>query len=48
MLPSSLDKELSVEGSVQNQPDFGVQNQNFELDDVTGNFYNYSLITNNL
>ena len=50
MLPSSLDddNELSEEDSVQNQPDFGVQNQNFELNDVTCNFYDYSLITNNL
>ena len=48
MLPSSLDEELSVEDSVQNQPDFGVQNHNFDLDDVTCTFYDYSLITNNL
>ena len=37
------------ESSIQNQQNQGVQNQkNYELDDVTCNFYDYSLVTNNL
>ena len=45
---SSLDDELLEPGSVQNQPNLDVPNQNFDLDDVSCNYYDHSLITNNL
>ena len=32
----------------QNQQNFDAQNQNFEIDDVTCNFYDHDLITNDL
>ena len=38
---SSPAGDLSEQNIIQNQ-------QNFELDDVSCNFYDYSLITNNL